>query len=110
MADLDELRRFFVLPDFPRPPMRLPRMVVRSTITKYIRRWKVIGETSAAGGKEGSARITLIDRGSVLQTKSLSGVKEYRVRMEVNRLADIMKRIPQTILSRDVLEAVERKK
>ena len=110
MADLDELRRFFLLPDLPRPRMRLPPMRVRSTITKYIRRWKVIGETSAAGGKEGSARITLIDRGSVLQTKSLSGVKEYRVRMEVNRLADIMKRIPQTILSRDVLEAVERKR
>ena len=110
MADLDELRRFFLLPDLPRPRMRLPPMRVRSTITKYIRGWKVIGETSAAGGKEGSARITLIDRGSVLQTKSLSGVKEYRVRMEVNRLADIMKRIPQTILSRDVLEAVERKR
>jgi hypothetical protein len=110
MDELDELRRFFVLPDFARPPMRLPPMRVRSTITRHIRRWKIIGETSAAGGKEGSARITLIDRGSVLQTKSLSGVKEYRMRMEVNRLADIMRRIPQTILSRDVLEAVKRQR
>ena len=109
MSALLDIAQFFRGRDF-KPPekVRTMPMKVRTTYQKRVTpRFKVIGETSAQGKSEGSAKIVLEDRNTVVSMKRYGGTTVNQLFDECARLVEIVRRLPKDILNRDIQDAIK---